>query len=164
MTISAEQSFLPTPAAGAAHTLNGNRLVLRIGMRIGAVTMVLVAMLIWVVPGAGWENDMILFKLMVSISAVLAAVWFGEASLPPVPPTVEIDVVASELRLIREGVSDESRLLERCAFEDLHLVELAGRHITFWGRGNRLLAEITLSNSGLHAALLASLRAAGKLA
>ncbi|MEP1767690.1 MAG: hypothetical protein ABJJ53_13755 [Sulfitobacter sp.] len=164
MTISAEQSFVPTPAIGAAHTLNGNRLMVRIGMRIGAVTMTMVAMLIWIAPGAGWETDMIVFKMMVCLSALLAAVWFGEASLPPVPPTVELDVEASELRLIREGAPKDARVLERCAFEDLHMVELAGKHITFWGRGNRLLAEVTLSNAILHGALLDALRVAGKIA
>jgi hypothetical protein len=158
MTIVAEQSFTPLPAVGAAHTLNGNRLVMRIALRMGAVSMALVALFVWLAPGAGWENDMVLFKLMVSLSAGFVGIVFWQNSLPPLPPTIEVDVAASELRLIREGVASDARVLERCAFNDLHLVELAGRHITFWGKGNRLLAEITLSNANAHATLLAALR------
>jgi hypothetical protein len=86
-----------------------------------------------------------------------------ELGLPPLPPTVEVDVAASELRLIREGAPAELRVLERCAFRDLHLVELRGHHFIFWGKGNRLLADITLSNATVHASLLGSLRSAGKL-
>lgn len=163
MTFTAEQTFVPLPVVGAVHKLDGSRLVLRIALRIAAVATGLVAIFVWLAPGAGWESDMVLFKLMVSICASLAALWFWQGSLPPLPPTVEVDVAAAELRLVRVDAVEENRIIERCAFQDLHLVELAGRHITFWGKGNRLLAEITLSNATAHASLLGALRTSGKL-
>ncbi|WP_299414688.1 hypothetical protein [uncultured Sulfitobacter sp.] len=164
MTIAAEQTFAHVPAYGVAHKLNGSRLVMRIAQRMASVSMALVALFVWVAPGAGWESEVMLFKLMVSLASGLAAVWFWQASLPPVPPTVEVDVAQAEVRLVRDGALPEDRVIERCAFRDLHVVELSGRNITFWGRGNRLLAEITLSNARAHATLLGALRAEGKLA
>jgi hypothetical protein len=164
MTIVAEQTLTPQPDVGTADTLNNHRLVLRFVMRMGAVSMAFVALFVWLAPGAGWEGDMVLFKFMVSLCAGFIGIAFWQNSLPPLPPTVEVDVAASELRLIREGVAEDKRVLERCAFSDLHLVELAGRQITLWGKGNRLLAEFTLNNANAHAALLAALRGEGKLA
>ncbi len=163
MTDTADLKFRPPVTMNVAHTLNGSRLVLRIALRMGAVTMALVSLLIWVAPGAGWENEIMMFKLTLSIMSGLFAIGFWQASLPPLPPTVIVDVAAAELRLIREGVPAEFRVLERCAFQDLHLVEMSGSHFTFWGPGNRLLADITLSNAAIHASLSDALRSAGKL-
>jgi hypothetical protein len=163
MTHTADHAFEPAATISIAHTLNGSRLIMRIGLRFGATTMTLVALLVWLAPGAGWESDIMLFKLLLSIMSGLLAVGLWQASLPPLPPTVVVDVAASELRLIREGVPAESRVLERCSFQDLHLVEMSGPHFTFWGQGNRLLADITLSNAAIHASLLGALRSAGKL-
>lgn len=163
MTMTVDQSFIPAPAIGVAHTLNGARLMARIAARLGAMTSGMVAGFVWLAPGAGWEADIMLFKLMVSVFAVLIALWLWDLSAEPVPPKVEIDVAAGELRVIRDGAAPEDRVLERCRFEELHLVELWGRRITFWAPGNRLLAEITLSSHATHAALVASLRGMGKL-
>ncbi len=163
MTHTADFAFQPSTTVGIAHRLNGNRLVLRLVQRMGAATMALVALMVWVAPGAGWESDMVLFKLLVSLIAGFSGIGFWQASLPPLPPVVEIDVAATELRLIREGAPADLRVLERCAFRDLHLVELTGRHFTFWAEGNKLLADVTLSNAVAHASLLSALRAAGKL-
>ncbi|KEJ90338.1 hypothetical protein [Sulfitobacter donghicola] len=163
MTYATNSSFAPVPAIGIPYRLNGNRLMGRLAQRMGAATMMFVALFVWLAPGAGWESDIMLFKLMVSIIAAFLCVGLWQASLPPLPPIVEIDVAACEIRLVREGAPADQRILERCAFCDLHLVELEGRHITFWGHSNRLLAEITLSNATAHASLLAALRSAGKL-
>ncbi len=164
MTHTADHRFEPPAAISVAHTLNGSRMVLRIALKIGAATTALVAFMIWFAPGAGWESDIMLFKLMLSIMSGLLAIGLWQASLPPLPPTVVVDVAAAELRLIREGVPAEYRVLERCSFRDLHLVEMSGLHFTFWGQGNRLLADVTLSNAAIHASLLGALRSAGKLA
>ena len=163
MTITADYAFAPAAATGIPYKLDGGRLVLRTFARIGAVACALVAVLIWLAPGATWESDAMLFKLLLFVVALMAAVGLWQVSLAPLPPTVEVDVVNREVRLIRAGAPTADRVIERCAFDDLHAVELQGRHITFWARGQRLLAEITLSNASAHAALLGALRAVGKL-
>lgn len=164
MTMTADHTLEQSPAIGIPHTLNGGRLMMRIAQRIGAVTFAFVMLLVWLAPGEAWESDVMLFKMVLTLASLAACIWLWQSSQPPLPPTIEVDVAQSELRLVREGVADDKRIIERCAFADLHLVELAGRHITFWGKGNRLLAEITLSNSVAHASLVGALRAEGKLA
>lgn len=149
------------PARALAHKRGGSRLMARIAQRIGAVSLALVAVFVWLAPGESWDGEMMLYKLLVCAAAALGSAALWQMSAPPVAPTVEVDVAAGELRLIREGA--ERRVLERCAFCDLHLVELSGRRFTFWGRGNTLLAEFSLSNAAVHARLLGALRAAGKL-
>jgi len=148
---------------GIASRRDGSRLMRRIACRIAAVSLALVALLVWLTPGAVWESDVMLFKLAVSSVAGLSSAALFDASQPPLPPTVEIDVARAELRIVREGVEPALRVIERCMFDDLDSVEFVGRRITFWGQGDRLLAEITLSDPEVHERLLSALRKAGKL-
>lgn len=164
MTSFADTAISRPSVVTVTHMLSGDRMVMRLLQRLGAVSLAMVAFFVWFAPGIGWENDAVLLKMMVSISAALTAAGCWQGSTPPPPPTIEVDVAAGELRLIRESRIGTPQLLERCRFADLQLVELMGRHITFWGQGDRLLAEITLSNATAHASLLAALRAEGKLA
>jgi len=171
MTLTADHAFESGAAIGIPYKLDGNRSVLRLLARVAAMTAAFVAVFVWLAPGATWEADVatweadvMLFKLGVSIFAGYSAMALWQASLPPLPPSVEIDTANSELRLVRADSYGPRDVVERCRFDDLQMVELRGRHIAFWAPGGRLLAEITLSNATAHATLLAALRQAGKLA
>lgn len=164
MTLTADHAFESGATIGIPYKRDGNRMVLRMLARGAAITAAFIAVLVWLAPGATWESDVMLFKLGVSIGAVFASIGLWQSSLPPLPPSVEIDTASAELRLIRTDVHKQRRVIERCGFDELQLVELNGRHIAFWAPGGRLLAEITLSNATAHATLLATLRDAGKLA
>jgi len=164
MTTLPHPVYHPRALNAAAHTLGGNRLVARAAQRMGAAVFALVALFVWIAPGAGWDNEVMLLKLMTSMAAGSCAAWLWQSSQPQTPPTIEVDVALSELRLIREGTAQGRQVLERCAFRDLDSVELDGRNITFWGQGQRMLAKISLSNATAHATLLGALRAEGKLA
>lgn len=156
-------AYTAPPVLGIPHMLDGSRLMLRLLLRLCAVSFALVAVLVWLAPGATWESDIMLFKLALSLGAVVCTVGFWQASLPPVPPTVEVDIAGLEVRVVREVSGQAPRIIERCAFGDLEAVDLNGRHIVLWSRGGRLLADITLSNVQTHARLLAALRSLGKL-
>jgi len=164
MTAVADYFSESAPLSGAVRSLGGGRLMLRLVLRIGACAFSLVALLIWVTPSAGTGGNIMLFKLLVSSLSVLVSMACWQAALPPLPPVVEIDVAGSELRLIREGAPASQRIIERCSFAELEDVELNGRSFTFWAKGGRLLAEISLSNATAHATLLHKLRVAGKIA
>ncbi len=161
MTATAEHSIGEATARALTHKRGGGRLMVRVAQRIGAVSLAMAAVFVWLAPGESWDGEMMLYKLVICVLAGLGSAALWQKSEPPLPPTVEIDVEAGELRLIREGA--QARVLERCAFGDLHLVELSGRHFTFWGRRNTLLAEFSLSNAQTHARLVGALRAADKL-
>lgn len=163
MTVISDYAFERAPATGIVHVLDATRMLLRMALRFAALSSILVAVFIWLAPGASWENDVMLFKLALSVASIFVAIACWQAAAPPLPPTVEVDVSRGELRLVREGAPADQRLVKRCAFVDLQVVELKGRHIAFWEKGGHLLAEITLSNATAHAVLLHALRQAGKL-
>lgn len=164
MTITADHSFQIKPALGTAHMLDGSRLVMRLGMRMGAVTAVMVALLVWLAPGATWDSEVVLFKAALSVVSGCASAWMWQMSLPPAKPVVEVDIANMEVRVMRRRGAEPARIIDRCAFADLDAVDLNGRHFIMWNKGSRLLADITLSNATVHASLLAALRSVGKLA
>jgi hypothetical protein len=164
MTLADDHAFATTPATGIPHLLDGTRMLMRTAARLGAVTAAFVGVLIWLALGAVWESEVMLFKLALSVLCTLGAVALWQASLPPLPPVVEVDVARGEVRLVRTGAPADKRVIARCAFEDLQMAELSGRYVAFWGPSGRLIAEIALSNSSAHTALIGALRAAGKLA
>ena len=163
MTVISDYAFESTPVRSIVHVLDASRMLLRMGLRFAALSSILVAVFVWFAPGASWESDLMLYKLALSVAATFVAIACWQAAAPPLPPTVEVDVPRGELRLVREGAPAAQRLVKRCAFVDLQVVELKGRNIAFWEKGGHLLAEITLSNATAHAVLLHALRAAGKL-
>ncbi len=163
MTITTDYAFDRAPVVGIVHVLDASRLLLRMALRFATLCSSLIAAFIWLTPGATWESDVMLFKLVLSVASILIAFACWQAAAPPLPPTVEVDVAGGELRLVREGASAKQRLIKRCAFADLQIVELKGRNIAFWEKGGHLLAEITLSNATARAVLLDALRTAGKL-
>jgi len=164
MTLAADHSFEMPVVKGITYGLGGGRFVARLACKLCAVSLGLAAVMLWIAPGATWESDVMLFKLVLSIFGAYAAFALFQHSRPVDPPSVEIDVAQKELRLICEDDACGTILIERCAFEDLHAVDLRGRRITFWADGGRFLAEISLSNANAHATLLACLRGLGKLA
>jgi hypothetical protein len=164
MTLTADHNIEMPTVRGITYVLNGSRFVARFACKLGAVSLGLAAVLLWVAPGAAWESDVMLFKLVLSVGAVYLAIALLQMGKPVAQPSVEVDIARGELRLIREENGSLPVILERCAFADLQAVDLCGSHITFWANGGRLLAEISLSNANAHAALLARLRGLGKLA
>lgn len=164
MTLAADHSFDMPPIKGITYVLNGSRFLARFACKMGAATLALVAVFVWLAPGASWESDVMLFKMALSIMAAFCSFALWQNSQPVKAPSVEVDMAQLELRLIREYDGAPRHIIERCAFADLHSVELRGRHITFWAKGERLLAQISLSNANAHATLVTSLRAMGKLA
>ena len=164
MTLAADHSYQMPVVKGITYVLGADRFLARVACKMGAVTLGLAAVMLWIAQGATWESDVMLFKLVLSILAAYVVFALFQYSRPVAPPSVEIYIARKELRLIRENEGSGPMLMERCAFEDLQAVDLCGRHITFWASGGRLLAEISLSNATAHATLLACLRGLGKLA
>ena len=164
MTATADYLGQTTSLNGIVHTLDSGRVLMRTVMRIGACVFLFLAFLIWLTPVGAADSQMMLVKLAVSSLSVLASAGCWHASLPAMPPSVEIDIAEREVRLVRDGARESQRIIERCCFDQLHEVELNDRVFMFWAKGGRLLAEVTLSNATAHAVLLHALRSAGKIA
>jgi len=89
MTLTADHAFESGAAIGIPYKLDGNRSVLRLLARVAAMTAAFVAVFVWLAPGATWEADVMLFKLGVSIFAGYSAMALWQASLPPLPPSMD---------------------------------------------------------------------------
>ena len=136
MTITADHSFQPKPALGTAHVLDGSRLVMRLAARMGTVTFAMVAILVWFVPGATWDNEVLLFKAALMVVSLFVSAGLWRMSLPPVKPMVEVDIQNMEVRVMRRRGAEPARIIDCCAFADLDAVDLNGRHIILWNKGS----------------------------
>ena len=141
----------------------GSRLAMRGGMRLVGAALTISAVAIWLAPGANWEQDVMIFKLVLSLSAILAGVGLMQSGTERAAPEVEIDSVRREVRLQRKVSGAAPLVLERCSFSQLSRAEISGRQVRLYGADRRLMAEVVLRDRKAMASLLAGLEDAGKL-
>lgn len=164
MSASADVVAASTSIHEAIRMVGGARWVVRGIQRIFGAALVCAAVALWLMPGAGWQQDIMLFKLVLSVVALGAGIGLLQSSARPPAPAVEIDSIRREIRLVRLAKRGKPTILQRCAFKDLARVEQNGAHLRFWGADGGLFAEFTISDRGALDGLMAWLRDAGKLA
>lgn len=146
-----------------ARMVDGARMIVRGVQRLVGVSLGVAAFGLWYAPGASWDSDVLLFKLILSIVAVLACAGLINASVRPRAPEVEIDTVRREVRLIRRTRGAATEILQRCSFRDLSCAEYQGSIVRFWDKSGTFMAEITVPDRSALKSLLAGLRDAGKI-
>lgn len=146
-----------------ARMVDGGRLIMRGLQRMLGVALTLAAVGIWIAPGASWESDIMLFKLVLSLTALLAGLGIMQTSRKAAKPEVEIDTIRREVRVVRMGASGAPILLQRCPFGDLSRAEQDGNHVRMFGPDKNLLAEVTLTSRATLVSLITGLHNAGKL-
>ena len=142
---------------------DGSRMVVRAGQRLIGAAILIAAAGLWLLPAGGWDAGVVLFKLVLSLTGVLAGLCLLQASATPDAPQIEIDVENRELRLIRTLRAGRVVVLRRCKFADLSHAERRGAHLRLWDETDRLMAEVTLTERDTLRAVVGGLRAAGKL-
>ncbi|MGJ8616760.1 MAG: hypothetical protein ACSHWS_07940 [Sulfitobacter sp.] len=152
------------PTIAPVRIADGGRMLVRAAQRLTGAALVLAALGLWMAPGAGWENDVMLFKLILSITAGLAGLGLLQSSATPKKPEIEIDTIRREVRLVRVVGEGKNVVLQRCAFSDLARAERDGMHVRLWDSSNTLLAEVSLADRTAMTSLMAGLHAAGKIA
>lgn len=164
MTATATNPQKDMPASEPLSMADGGRMILRGAQRLIGASLTLAALGLWLAPGASWESDVMLFKLILSITAVLAGIGFMSASGRPRAPEVEIDTIRREVRVIRKMRGAAPVILQSCKFSKLSRAEQAGPVIRLWDKGGQFLAEVALTDRQSFANLVAGLRDEGKLA
>ncbi len=144
--------------------IDGARMLMRAAQGLAGVLLSMAALVLWLAPGAGWESDVMLFKLMLSVVAVIAGLVLMQASARPRAPQLEVDTIRREVRLVRTGRSGRHAVLRRCAFDALSRVEHEGHMLRLWDGDDDLMAEVVLTDRSALQSLVAGLRDAGKLA
>ena len=164
MMSTAEFMNVKAAATNPVRMADGGRMIIRGAQRLLGVSLALAAVGMWLAPGASWENDVMLFKLILSLMAILAGVGLLQASAKPKAVEVEIDTIRREVRLMRPAPDGSFALIEHCAFADLARAERDDTLIRLWGPSNKLLAEVNMSDRAVLHTLVSGLRDTGKLA
>ncbi|MCX7560093.1 hypothetical protein OS190_10985 [Sulfitobacter sp. F26204] len=164
MTATAEFMNPTPPAAEPVRMVDGGRMIVRGAQRLVGVSLTIAALALWMVPGSSWENDVMLFKLILSLTAVIAGLGLVSSSAKPRTPEVEIDTIRREVRLVRRQRGVVPEVLQSCGFAQLARAEHEGSVVRLWDHAGKFLAEVSLTDRSALSSLVAGLRDAGKLA
>lgn len=151
-----------TIAPQPVRTVDGTRMLLRGGQGVVGAASILTALGLWIAPGANWDPELVLLKLLISAVGAMAGVALLQGFVRPAAPKIEVDTIRHEVRLVRFRGKDRF-VLDRCAFKDLTRVEDTGTYLKLWGGNGALLAEVAASDRVAHRSLVTALRVAGKL-
>ncbi|AXI47058.1 hypothetical protein C1J03_14145 [Sulfitobacter sp. SK012] len=128
-----------------------------------ALGLVVLALTFWLAPGASWESDIMLFKLALSATAALAGGIIFYASRNPAIPTAEVDVDASEVRMMHVPRFGQPALIERIRFCDLGRAIQRDGQIRLRSSEGETLAELCAQHANVRSSLIPALRNVGKL-
>ncbi|MEM9637617.1 MAG: hypothetical protein AAGA94_08220 [Pseudomonadota bacterium] len=162
MTSTVDPVNFDTIAPQPVRTVDGSRMILRGVQGVVGAALILTALGLWLAPGASWDHELMLFKLLASAVGGMAGIALLQGFVRPAAPKVEVDTIRHEVRLVRTRGKDRF-VLDRCAFKELTAVENTGTYVKLWGRNDALLAEVAASDRVAHRSLVTALRVAGKL-
>ncbi len=157
-------SAMTTDTVEPARIADGGRMIVRGAQRLIGVSLLIAALGVWIAPGATWDADIMLFKLILSVVGVIAGMGLISASGTPRAPEVHIDTIRREVRLVRRLRGSEPLVLQSCAFADLAHAEQDGSNVSLWDKGGIFLAEVSLTDRTALSSLVAGLQDEGKLA
>lgn len=164
MTATADFVEPHIPAAEPVRMVDGARMIVRGAQRLLGAALALAAVGLWAAPGASWESDILLFKLILSLTAIIAGIGLMSASARPAAPEIEIDTIRREVRLVRRARGTAPVVLETSRFDALAHVELEGATVRLWDQSGAFLAEVCPTDRKVLSSLIAGLRDAGKIA
>lgn len=148
-----------------ARMLGDHRLIARGVQRVGGVALLLAAFGLWLQPGALWEADVVLLKIVVSLFAGLMAILLLQSARPQPAAKVVIDTLRREIRLVRAqgDMRMSNTVIRRTPLAEIGRAECTDKMIRLWTQSDDLIAEVALTNPELRRSLIAALKDAGKL-
>lgn len=162
MTITSDYIAGGHPYTATVGSADGVRMVLRVGQRVLGAALLLSSSGLWLMPGASFSSEVMLFKMALSILALMAGFWLVLAGQKPAMPEIEIDTVRRELRMTRSGPLGAQLVLERVGFAELSKIERRGPAFSFWDQSGRFIVDIQISDRRMLETLLSALRDSGK--
>jgi len=141
--------------------LDGHRAMMRGAQGILGAALLMAAFGLWLAPGANWSQGLMLMKLLASSVAVMLGLACLQGLARPALPRVEVDTIRQEVRLVRTHGKDR-KVLDRCKFADLTLVEKGDTHVQLWRKTKTVIAEVAVSDRVTHRRLVRALRVAGQ--
>jgi hypothetical protein len=149
MTVTSD--FMTTRSHGEfAGRSDRSTTVARNTMRFLGLGFIGAALALWYAPGAIWDADVMMIKLLVS--AICAAIGFTMMQMVPAPDHSEIqfDESRRELRLI-DGASAKTVL--RRSYDRLGGAKVAGNVVTLWDEDGSELVSLPITDDNTRRAL-----------
>jgi|TARA_B110000908_G_C10202779_1_gene426144 hypothetical protein len=106
-------TLLNQAMASPVQTLDGGRLIVRGGQSLLGAALILAAAGLWVMPGSEFSGDVMLMKLVLSLTAAFIGIMLTQQAKIPATPEVEIDTVLTDPQVRRSlmgGLADAGKL------------------------------------------------------
>ena len=136
-----------------------------VGMR-GAgkfgMAMIILAFAVWFMPESVFPAMPKIFKLFASLSFGFLGLAFWQSVSNLGLPSVEIDTIRREVRLMR-GFGKARRIDGEYKFKDLAHAERMGNQIRLWGNDGTILVDVEMRDPAKMSSLVSGLRDEGKL-
>lgn len=136
-----------------------------VGMR-GAgkfgIAMIVLAFAVWFAPESVFPAMPKIFKLFASLSFGFLGLAFWQSVSDLGLPSVEIDTIRREIRLMR-GFGKTRHVAGEYKFKDLAQAERVGNQIRLWGNDGTILVDVEMRDPAKMSSLVSGLRDEGKL-
>ena len=163
MTSTAEVILPEASDVEQVSMVDGARMIVRGAQRLIGASLALAALGLWIAPGSSVDSDVMLFKLVLSLTALLAGFGMMTASIRPGRPEIEVDTIRREVRLVRSMRGTKPVVLEKCSFAQLAHAEVDENIVRLWDHNGVFLAEFSPTDRNAFNSLVAGLQDEGKL-
>lgn len=163
MTATVDFNSPEAPTIEPLRMVDGARMIGRGFQRLFGVALAMTAVGLWLAPGSTFDADILLFKLILSLVALLGGLGLMTASAKPREPEIEIDTIRREVRLVRRMRGIAPIILDTYRFDALARAEFDGTIVKLWDRKGDFLAEVCPTDRTALNSLVGGLQDAGKL-
>jgi hypothetical protein len=162
-TDTSRKATVSSVAAMPLRIADTGHMIIRGAQRVAGAALVIAALGLWLVPGSSMESDVVLLKLILTLTAALAGLGLMQASVVQSEMQVEVDTIRREVRMVRRQRNATGTVVQTAPFSELGGAEIDGAMIRIWDQSGLLLAEVAPLERKAFSSLVAGLRDEGKL-
>jgi ABC-type nickel/cobalt efflux system permease component RcnA len=162
MSVTSDFMSESTDYSTTASAIAGAITIARIMQRIVGVALIAAASGLWLAPGADFSSDVMLMKMGLSAFVLILGFWLVFSVGSKAQTEVELDVMRSELRIMRPGPMGAMLVVYSRALSDLGRVQKSKKGLKFWDEQGAVVADVHVSNQKTMDVLVSGLRDAGQ--
>ncbi len=162
MSVTSDFMSESTEYTATAGAIAGAITIARVMQRVVGVALIAAASGLWLAPGADFSSDVMLMKMGLSTFALILGFWLVFAVGSKAQSEVELDVLRSELRILRRGPMGAMLVVYSRALSDLGRVQKSKKGLKFWDEQGAVVADVHVSNQKTMDILVSGLRDAGQ--
>jgi hypothetical protein len=124
--------------------------IMRTSMRVLGAGCVLAAFALWVAPGAMWDAEVLLMKLVMSLICALSGLALMQMFPAPDKSEIQFDAIRREVRIV-DG--DKAKTILRRSYDSLGGAKVTSNVVTLWDIDGSELASFPIENDDTRRAL-----------